>query len=68
MDLENKAILRLKEATEISQHLYQKPLLLCISGGKDSSVITELAIRAGIPFDVEHGGRRYAGADKFIRR
>lgn len=54
MDLENKAILRLREASEISQHLYQKPLLVRISGGKDSSVVEELARRAGIPFDVEH--------------
>ena len=54
MDLEHKAILRLREAAEISQHLYQKPLLVCISGGKDSSVVTELARRAGIPFEVLH--------------
>lgn len=54
MDLEQIAIKRLTEASEISLNYYNKPLLLCYSGGKDSEVILQLAIRAGIPFEVQH--------------
>ncbi len=36
MDLEHKAIERLKEAAKLSEFYYQKPLLLTYSGGKDS--------------------------------
>lgn len=53
-DLEHIAIERLKAASEMSLMHYQKPLAVCISGGKDSSVITELAIRAGIPVEFMH--------------
>ena len=45
-DLEQVAIERLKAASEMSLKAYQQPLVICISGGKDSGVITELAIRA----------------------
>lgn len=54
MDLEHIAIERLKVASEMSLQYYEKPLVICISGGKDSSVITELAIRAGIPVEFMH--------------
>lgn len=53
-DLEHIAIERLKTASEMSLHVYEQPLVVCISGGKDSSVITELAIRAGIPVEFMH--------------
>ena len=53
-DLEHIAIERLKAASEMSIQNYQQPLAVCISGGKDSSVITELAIRAGIPVEFMH--------------
>lgn len=53
-DLEHIAIERLKAASEMSLQYYEKPLVICISGGKDSSVITELAIRAGIPVEFMH--------------
>lgn len=53
-DLEHTAIERLKAASEMSLQHYGKPLVICISGGKDSSVITELAIRAGIPAEFMH--------------
>lgn len=53
-DLEHMAIDRLKAASEMSLQHYEKPLVICISGGKDSSVITELAIRAGIPVEFMH--------------
>ena len=46
--------MRLKEAALMSETYYQKPLLLCYSGGKDSDVILELAKMAGIPFEVQH--------------
>lgn len=53
-DLEHISIERLKAASEMSLQYYEKPLVVCISGGKDSSVITELAIRAGIPVEFMH--------------
>ncbi|WP_305117440.1 phosphoadenosine phosphosulfate reductase family protein [Acutalibacter muris] len=54
MDLEHKAIERLKEAAKLSEFYYQKPLLLTYSGGKDSDVCLELCRRAGVPFEVIH--------------
>lgn len=53
-DLEHIAIERLKTASEMSLSHYGLPLLLTDSGGKDSSVCKELALRAGIPFEVMH--------------
>lgn len=53
-DLEHIAIERLKTASDMSLQVYQQPLVVCISGGKDSSVITELAIRSGIPVEFMH--------------
>lgn len=55
MDLEHKAIERLKMASETSQTYYQQPLMITYSGGKDSDVLLELALRAGIPIEVKHG-------------
>lgn len=54
MDLEQKAIERLKLGSQVSLAHYEKPLLLTYSGGKDSDVCLELAQRAGIPFEVCH--------------
>lgn len=54
MDKVDVAIMRLKEAALMSETYYQKPLLLCYSGGKDSDVILELAKMAGIPYEVQH--------------
>lgn len=53
-DLEQMAIERLKAASDMSLAAYQQPLVICISGGKDSGVITELAIRSGIPCEFLH--------------
>ena len=53
-DLEHIAIERFKTASDMSLQVYQQPLVVCISGGKDSSVITELAIRADIPVEFMH--------------
>lgn len=53
-DLEQVAIERLKAASDMSLRAYQQPLVICVSGGKDSGVITELAVRAGIPCEFLH--------------
>lgn len=53
-DLEQVSIERLKAASELSLLNYGLPLVITDSGGKDSSVCKELAIRAGIPFEVMH--------------
>lgn len=54
MTIEDKAILRLQEAAQMSQQIYEKPLLLTYSGGKDSDLTVDLAIKAGIPFEIAH--------------
>lgn len=54
MTIEDKAILRLQEAAQMSQQIYEKPLLLVYSGGKDSDLTVDLAIKAGIPFEIAH--------------
>ena len=43
-----------KLSSEMSLEHYKTPLLLTHSGGKDSCVLTELALRAEIPFEVLH--------------
>lgn len=53
-DLEHIAIERLKAASEMSLQHYGLPLVVTDSGGKDSQVVKELAIRAGIPFEIMH--------------
>lgn len=52
MDLEHKAIERIKMASEMSLHHYGKPLVCTYSGGKDSDVMLELFKRSGVPFEV----------------
>lgn len=54
MDKEQKAIERIKQASEMSLHSYKKPLICTYSGGKDSDVILELFKRSGIPFEVHN--------------
>ncbi len=53
-DLEQLAIARLQTASEMSLQYYGQPLVITDSGGKDSSVCKELALRAGIPFEIQH--------------
>ena len=53
-DLEHIAIERLETASEMSLRYYGLPLVITDSGGKDSSVCKELALRAGIPFEIMH--------------
>lgn len=54
MDLEKVSIERLREGAMMSEHYYQKPLLICYSGGKDSEVIVNLALKSGINFEMQH--------------
>lgn len=54
MDLEHKAIERIRMASEMSLHHYGKPLVCTYSGGKDSDVMLELFKRSGIPFEVHN--------------
>ena len=54
MDLEKTSIERLREGAEISKYYYDKPLMLCYSGGKDSEIILDLALKSGIDFEVSH--------------
>ena len=54
MDLEKKAIDRLKAASDMSLRLYKQPLVITYSGGKDSDVLLHLAEASGIPFEVLH--------------
>ena len=54
MDKVDIAIMRLKEAAQMSQQIYGKPLVVTTSGGKESSVCVSLAEKSGIPFDVMH--------------
>ncbi len=53
-DLEKIAIERFKAASEMSLQHYGLPLVITDSGGKDSSVCKELALHAGIPFEIMH--------------
>ena len=53
-DLEAMAIERLKAASEMSLQHYGLPLVVTDSGGKDSQVVKELAMRSGIPFEIQH--------------
>lgn len=54
MDLEQKAIERIKTASEMSLQYYYQPLVCAYSGGKDSEVTLELFKRSGIPFEVHN--------------
>ena len=53
-DLEQTAIERLKLASDMSLRLFEKPLVITYSGGKDSDVLLHLARASGIPFEVLH--------------
>lgn len=48
------AVKRLQEAAAMSQTLYEQPLVITYSGGKDSDTILKLAQIAKIPFEVLH--------------
>ncbi|MDR2044881.1 MAG: DNA cytosine methyltransferase [Clostridium sp.] len=50
---EQKAIMRIKEAYLIAERM-GKTLIVAYSGGKDSDVLLDLAIKSGVPFEVQH--------------
>ena len=47
----DKSIEILKTAAKISEDFYSKPLILAYSGGKDSDVMLDLALKANIEFE-----------------
>lgn len=56
MGLEEKikdAMAALKLSAEMSKHYYNKPLVVCYSGGKDSDVLLDIAIKCLAPGDFE---------------
>lgn len=53
-DLEQTAIERLRAASDMSLRLFEKPLVITYSGGKDSDVLLHLNRASGIPFEVLH--------------
>ena len=53
-DLEQTAIERLRAASDMSLRLFEKPLVITYSGGKDSDVLLHLSEASGIPFEVLH--------------
>lgn len=65
MDLEHKAIERIKTASEMSLHHYGLPLVCTYSGGKDSDVMLELFKRSGVPFEV-HNSHTTADAPQTV--
>lgn len=65
MDLEQKAVERIRAASEMSLHYYGKPLVCTYSGGKDSDVTLELFRRSGIPFEV-HNSHTSADAPQTV--
>lgn len=52
MDEVDKAIERLKLGSDMSLRYYGKPLMITYSGGKDSEVLADLAIKAKIPIEI----------------
>lgn len=52
MDKVDKAIERLKLGSDMSVKYYGKPLMVTYSGGKDSEVLVNLAIKAKIPLEI----------------
>lgn len=54
-DIVKESIEILKTAAKISTSYYKKALIIAYSGGKDSDVLLDLALKADIPFEVVHG-------------
>lgn len=54
VDLIEKSIERLKNASEMSLYYYGKPLVCEYSGGKDSDVQLKLFELSGIPYEIHN--------------
>lgn len=65
MDLEQKAIERIKLASKMSLQYYGKPLVCTYSGGKDSDVMLELFKRSDVLFEV-HNSHTTADAPQTV--
>ena len=66
MDLEQKAIERIRLASDLSLKHYNKPLVCEYSGGKDSDVLLRLFKMSGIPFEV-HNSHTTVDAPQTVR-
>ena len=66
MDKEQKAVERIKMASQMSLHHYGKPLVCTYSGGKDSDVMLELFKRSGVAFEA-HNSHTTADAPQTVR-
>lgn len=66
MDLEQKAIERIRLASDLSLKHYGKPLVCEYSGGKDSDVLLQLFRMAEIPFEV-HNSHTTVDAPQTVR-
>lgn len=53
-DLIDESIEALQLAAKMSEQYYHKPLMIAYSGGKDSDVLLDLALRANINMEVIH--------------
>lgn len=49
-----RSIEQFRLAAAMSRRYYDKPLLVCYSGGKDSDALVELALASGAEFEVQH--------------
>lgn len=49
-----KAMEAFKTAEKIANDFYDKPVVVTYSGGKDSDVLLDLALKSGIDFEVSH--------------
>ncbi len=71
MDLIDISMARLRYAEEFSLHLYQKPLMITYSGGKDSDLCVALALAAKLKhFEIVHSHTSVDSPDtvRYIRQ
>jgi phosphoadenosine phosphosulfate reductase len=51
--MRTRSIARIRQAAEIAERM-SKTLVVAYSGGKDSDVLLDLAIKSGVPFEAQH--------------